>query len=423
MHQPNIVMVLVDDLGTEGVGSYGGLSIHTPRIDSLSADGMRFTQAHTTPLCTPTRVRLMTGRGGLRNYVDFATLHPEEVTFAAQLRDAGYETGVAGKWQLLGGVEPGTESSPKWSGSSPSHAGFDHWCLWQTQGRGSRYFDPTLDIDGETNIYKGKYGPEMFVDWAEAFMSQEREAPFLLYYPMALPHDPFVGTPLSRPDSDPEFANETVAERDQRHFEDMVAEVDVLVGRLLDKIEELGIADDTLFVFATDNSHSRQVTLTTEGREYSGRKYITSDLGTRVPLIVRWPGKIDSGQESGALVDLMDLMPTFIEAGHAELPGGVTLDGKSLLPLLVKGEPFERDALTFWYHPRPHDQNTQECRWARGPQYKLYGDGNLFDLDEDPRELRPLAIESDSEAESAARTVLQDHLNRMPSKPARVTPN
>lgn len=418
--QPNIVLVLVDDLGTEGLGCYGGLSIPTPRIDGLATEGARYTQAHTTPLCTPTRVRLMTGRGGLQNYVDFGTLHPDEVTFAQQLKKAGYETGVVGKWQLLGDVVANKGGESSWTGSSPSHAGFESWCLWQTESRGSRYFDPTLDFDGQTQVLDGQYGPDVFVEWAEAFIAQERSAPFLLYYPMVLPHDPFVGTPGSLPDSSPELEDETESERNQRYFEDMARHIDVVIGRLLDQIEELGIAEQTLFVFATDNSHSRHVMLTAEGREYGGRKYITNDFGTRVPLIVRWPGRINSKQEVGDLVDLMDLMPTLIEAGGAELPQGVQIDGDSLLPTLIDGAAWDREALTFWYHPRPHAEGAAESRWARGQRFKLYGDGRLFDLDKDPLEGRPLLIDTASGPAQKARIKLQAHLDALPERPARV---
>jgi arylsulfatase A-like enzyme len=160
--------------------------------------------------------------------------------------------------------------------------------------------------------------------------------------------------------------------------------------------------------------------LTAEGREYGGRKYITNDFGTRVPLIVRWPGRINSKQEVGDLVDLMDLMPTLIEAGGAELPQGVQIDGDSLLPTLIDGAPWDREALTFWYHPRPHAEGAAESRWARGQRFKLYGDGRLFDLDKDPLEGRPLLIDTASGPAQKARIKLQAHLDALPERPARV---
>jgi arylsulfatase A len=368
---PNIILIMVDDLGTEGIGCYGGDLVPTPRIDRLAAEGARFTAAHTTPLCTPTRVRLMTGRGGLRNYVDFATLAPEEATFATQLQAAGYATGITGKWQLSGrSISMGT-SQP--NGSTPSGAGFDTWCLWQVGARGSRYFDPLLDIDGEKTKLKGEYGPDVFKDWAKTFMGSERDQPFFLYYPMALPHDPFDGTPASAPAP----AGETNAQRAQRHFQDMVAHIDKIVGELLDHAGDLGIADNTLVIFTTDNSHSGKVWLTTGGAPTFGSKEDPIEAGTHVPLIVRWPGQVAAQSEVHDLVDLMDLMPTVVEAGGGELPAGVTIDGVSLVPRLTLGQPLDRKALAFWYDPRPLGDESDPVRWARSATHKLYGDGRL----------------------------------------------
>lgn len=368
---PNIILILVDDLGVEGIGCYGGDLVPTPRIDRLAAEGARFTAAHTTPLCTPTRVRLMTGRGGLRNYVDFATLDPTEATFATQLRAAGYATGVTGKWQLSGRDFSRETGLPK--GSTPGGAGFDTWCLWQVGARGSRYFDPLLDIDGVKTTLKGEYGPDVFKDWAKDFMGQERDQPFLLYYPMALPHDPFDGTP----DSKPAPEGETDGKRAQRHFQDMVAHIDKIVGELVDHAASLGIADNTLVIFTTDNSHSGQVWLTAGGAPVFGSKKAPIDSGTHVPLIASWPGQVAAGSEVHDLADLMDLMPTVVEAGGGALPTGVTIDGVSLLPRLTQGEPLDRKALAFWYDPRPLGDESDPVRWARSATHKLYDNGRL----------------------------------------------
>ena len=144
--RPNIVLIMVDDLGAEAIGCYGGSDYSTPHIDALARSGMRFEHAHSTPLCTPTRVRIMTGRGSLRSYQRFSILHPEERTFAHHLGEAGYATAVAGKWQLFGARHYGAWAG---RGTLPDDAGFDAWSLWQVDELGSRYWDPLYERDGE----------------------------------------------------------------------------------------------------------------------------------------------------------------------------------------------------------------------------------------------------------------------------------
>ena len=405
---PNIILILVDDLGVEGIGCYGGDLVPTPRIDRLAAEGALFTAAHTTPLCTPTRVRLMTGRGGLRNYVDFAILDPGEATFATQLRAAGYATGVTGKWQLTG--RNLSQKAGLHNGSTPNGAGFDTWCLWQVGARGSRYFDPLLEIDGVETSLKGKYGPDVFKDWAKDFMDKSRDQPFLLYYPMALPHDPFDGTP----DSKPAPKGETNAKRAQRHFQDMVAHIDKIVGELVDHAASLGIADNTLVIFTTDNSHSGKVWLTAGGAPVFGSKEAPIESGTHVPLIAYWPGQVAAGSEVHDLVDLMDLMPTVVEAGGAALPTGVTIDGVSLLPRLTQGEPLGREALAFWYDPRPIGDDSDPVRWARSATHKLYDDGRLVRITAGDLEA--------PDTDPIQRALLEEALARLPEPRIRVQP-
>ena len=156
---PNVVLIFADDVGVEAFGCYGGTSYDTPNLDALAAGGMRFTHCYSQPLCTPSRVKLMTGKSNQRNYVSFSILDPGERTFAHMARDAGYATAVAGKWQLLG-----WEGYGEWAGrgSTPAQAGFDSWCLWQVEELGKRYWDPTLDVDGELmKKIEGVYGPDL----------------------------------------------------------------------------------------------------------------------------------------------------------------------------------------------------------------------------------------------------------------------
>jgi arylsulfatase A-like enzyme len=416
-------VILADDLGPEGFGCYGGELTASPHVDALSAAGVRFTDAHTTPLCTPTRVRLMTGRSGPRSYTGFRTLDPAERTFAHQLQDAGYATAVVGKWQLSGDRGPVASDLP---GTLPAEAGFDRWCLWQVTELGSRYGDPTLEIDGQRVQRPGAYGPDVFVEYAEAFLAEPRDEPFLLYYPMVLPHDPYGPTPLSLEAKATDgsataaelelLADEDPATRRQRHFRDMAAYTDRNVGRLLDALDRTGHADSTLVVFATDNGSARQVRGVVEGVERRGSKADTSERGTRLPLVLRWPGRVEAGTTFDAPVDLMDLMPTLVEAGGADLPGDRPIDGLSLVPALTGGATWPRELLAFDYDPYPGLPGKRRARWARGLGLKLYGDGRIFRTTEDPAERSPLDPGELTELEHEALARLEAALAALPGR-------
>ena len=154
---------------------------NTPFLDSLAQGGMRFEHAHSQPICTPSRVKIMTGISNARNYVRFALLDPRATTFGNLVKKAGYKTCIAGKWQLKGGFE------------GPNKFGFDEYSLWQLTRRPSRYPNPGLETNGKEFDYdKGEYGPDLVSDYLCEFMERNKEGPFLAYYPMILPHWPFV---------------------------------------------------------------------------------------------------------------------------------------------------------------------------------------------------------------------------------------
>ena len=178
--KPNIVMIMADDLGYECLGANGGTSYKTPVLDQMATEGMRFEHCYSQPICTPSRVKLMTGISNIRNYVKFGYLDLKLTTFAQVLQKAGYATCVVGKWQLEGGYE------------APNQFGFDEYALWQLNRRPSRYPNGGLEINGKQVDYtKGEYLPDVVSDYACDFMEKHREKPFLLYYPMILTHCPF----------------------------------------------------------------------------------------------------------------------------------------------------------------------------------------------------------------------------------------
>jgi arylsulfatase A len=394
--RPNLIVFLVDDAGVEAFGPYGG-EHPTPHLDRLAAGGARFDACHSQPLCTPSRVKLMTGRSNLRNYVAFSILDPGEWTLGHMLQEAGYATGVVGKWQLFG-----ADSYPeRWQGAGtrPEDAGFDSWCLWQVERLGSRYRSPLLEVDGELVEHgEDAYGPDVFATWATDFIAAHEREPFFLYYPMVLTHSPFEPTPGS---ADPE------APASPAHFGDMVTHVDAVVGRVLAELEARGLTERTLVLFTSDNGAEASIVSRRNGREVRGGKRTTTDSATHVPLLLSHPGSIPAGGVCDDLVDLADVLPTLAEAAGLVLGPERELEGRSLLPQAQgrRGDP--REALFCYSNPRPDQRPRWETRFARDHRFKLYGDGRLFDVVADPTEASPLprGRQADAARERLARVL------------------
>ena len=168
-NSPNIILIMADDLGYETLGINGSDDYNTPNLDKLAQEGMNFTQTYAMPLCTPSRVQIMTGKYNFRNYIGFGLLDPNELTFADYLKDAGYKTFIAGKWQLYGNENQQELAGGK-IGSLPEEAGFDEYFLWQIKELGSRYKDPLISSNSGTQTYTGKYGPDLFTEQVNLFM-------------------------------------------------------------------------------------------------------------------------------------------------------------------------------------------------------------------------------------------------------------
>jgi arylsulfatase A len=396
--RPNIILILADDLGYETVGADGATSYRTPQLDRLAATGMRFTHCFVQPLCTPTRVQLMTGRYNVRNYISFGNMDPQAVTFANLLQQAGYATCIVGKWQLGRDL------------ALPKKFGFDEYCLWQHTRRPPRYANPGLEINGvERNYTNGEYGPDLVNDYALDFVTRKKDGPFLLYYSMMLTHAPYQPTPDSR-DWDPKAQGEQVNAQPE-HFADMVAYMDKLVGRLVVRLEALGIRDNTLLFFVGDNGTGRGTRSLMGDRLVIGGKGTTTDAGMHVPLIASWPGKVAAGSVCGDLVDSTDFLPTLLDAAGVTAPRGLLLDGRTFLPQVLGAEGRPRDWIYSWYSPRQSaDMTVRE--FAFNHRYKLYRSGPFFDLTGDAQEKRPLAVASLAGEAAAAAQLLQKALDR-----------
>jgi arylsulfatase A len=394
--RPNIILIMADDFGYECVTANGGQSYKTPNLDRLAASGMRFEQCHVQPLCTPTRVQLMTGIYNVRNYLNFGTLMRSETTFANLLQKAGYVTGICGKWQL------GREKD------SPQHFGFDESYLWQHTRRPPRYANPGLEHNGmEKEFPEGSYGPSLVHDFANDFITRHKDHSFFLYYPMILTHDPFQPTPDSS-DWDPKAEGESV-QRDPKHFADMTAYMDKLIGQLDAKLAELAIRENTLLMFIGDNGTSPSITSQWHGTAYQGGKGTTTRRGHHVPFIASWPQTLKQGRVSQDLISAADFLPTICDAAEIDVPSNI--DGVSFLPQLhgEKGRP--REWLYSWYSPRQKlDLTVREFVFDHG--YKLYRTGEFFDLAVDPFEKNPLDISTLPEKQRLAHTKLRAALKQ-----------
>jgi arylsulfatase A len=421
--RPNIILIMADDQGYETIAANGGTSYKTPNIDRLAANGMRFENAYAHPLCTPSRVALMTGQYNFRNYTSFGELRLTEKTFGNMLRDAGYKTAIVGKWQLSEG-----------DFQAPFHFGFEEYLLWhfgmrldgvQAPGApGSRYWDPIFYRNGKLlPNAKGQFGPDVMADFVEDYIRRHQTQPFFLYYPMTLPHDPWIEPPgytttgrfsgelraFYGPQEEKVGASEN--EERQRRFVAMIEYADKLVGRVTAQLAALRLTEKTLVVFTSDNGNYPALRSTINGREMTGDKGRPTDAGTHVPLIAQWKSHIPPGKVNQDLIDFTDVLPTLADITEASLPAGVTVDGRSFAPQLLgqKGKPRE----WIFCHYDPRWLNFEFARYAQDKQYKLYHNAALYDYRRDPLEKSPLAQTSLTPAQEQSRQKLQRALNTL----------
>jgi arylsulfatase A len=388
---PNIILIMADDMGFECIGVNGCEDYKTPVLDKLAAEGVRFTNAFANPICTPSRVKIMTGQYNVRNYVRFGLLEKGQKTFAHALKNAGYATCIAGKWQL------GREKN------YPQHFGFEQSCLWQhtrprvktVKGKryDSRYGQPYLEINGREREYgEGEYGPQVCADFVCDFVQKNRDKPFLVYYPMILTHCPFDPTPDSE-EWDPKRLGSTDYKGDvtkhKKLFGDMVTYADKIVGQIDAKLRGLGIRENTLLIFTGDNGTDKPIITNCNGMEVVGGKGQMNDNGTRTPLIVSWPGTIQKGVVADTLVDFTDMFPTICEAVGVKMPEEYPGDGVSFFPVLTGEERKAKPWVYFWYRGQV---------FARTKEYKYLcmedlSNPRLFDVSK-PYNPKPLGGDS-----------------------------
>jgi arylsulfatase len=406
--RPNVIIIMTDDQGYGDLGVTGNPHVRTPHIDGFAKESTRFNNFFVSPVCAPTRASLMTGRYSLRTgirdtYNGGAIMAPNEVTIAEMLKQADYKSGIFGKWHL-------GDNYP----SRPTDQGFDESLIHLSGGMGQvgdittyfkgdrSYFDPVLWHNNKKESYEG-YCSDIFTEQAIKFIDKNKDAPFLCYLAFNAPH-----TPLQVPekyyeqykDIDPAagFENDSrprtpMTEKDKedaRKVYAMVTNIDDNVGKLLKKLDDLGIADNTLIIFMTDNG-PQQIRYVAGMR---GRKGNVYQGGVRVPFFMKYPARFDTNIDIETRAAHIDILPTLAELCNVALPKETLIDGKSLVPVIMGKEVDWTDRSLFFYWTRRYPELYNNMTLLKG-KYKLVGktdynaaikDFELFNLDTDPYE-------------------------------------
>lgn len=386
---PNIVLVMTDDQGYGDLGFTGNPILKTPHLDAFARQSVRFTDFHVSPTCAPTRASLMTGRHEFRSGVTH-TIHERErlslkaVTLPQILKTVGYTTGIFGKWHL------GDEDAYQ-----PSRRGFDEVFIHGAGGigqtyagscgdaPGNTYFDPAIRHNGRFVKTKG-YCTDVFFSQALQWMDAKRKAksPFFAYITPNAPH-----APLQCPE---EYIQRYAGKVDTNaaKFFGMIANTDDNFGRLITKLDEWGIARDTLVIFMTDNGGTVGVKIFNAGMR--GAKNTPYEGGVRVPSFWRWPAGFAGGRDCAALTAHVDILPTLAEMTGAKLPD-IALDGRSLLPLLKHPQADWPDRFLFTHIGRWEKGRAGESKFAncavRNSRFRFVNNQELYDLKTDPGEM------------------------------------
>ena len=412
IRKPNVILIMADDIGYEGVSINGSLSYNTPNLDKLASNGVNFTKAIANPLCTPSRVKIMTGKYNYRNYDYFTHLNASEKTFGNLFKENGYETAIVGKWQLNGLKIKEIDQKIKEDNTRPYKFGFDEYCLWQltkTKDFGERFANPLIEQNGKFLVRnKDLYGPDIVSDYAVDFIKRNKEKPFFIYYPMLLAHDPFVPTPDSKEWNNPDSRYK----KNNLFFKDMVEYMDKIVGKIVQELKAQGIEDNTLIMFVGDNGTNRNLLTKTVFGDVKGAKGNTITHGVHVPMIANWPSKIKNPIVYDGLVDLTDFYATFSDILNVSNES----DGESLMDIFSGNKKNVREIVTIYYEPK-WSPNVSKYRnvFSQDTTYKLYKNGDFFDIQNDILEENSLNVELLNEKEKLILEKLSKQLSNFPS--------
>lgn len=374
---------MTDDMGYETVGYNEATNYKTPNLDKLARESVVFTNCDAQPLCCPTRVKLVTGQYNYCNYKGWGSFDLEFPAVGKMMQQAGYATAVFGKWHM---------------NQRPANVGFDESCVFNDKGRLSHaehmkyyYYNNPNIIDGGKRVMVN-YPPDRFNQRVLECIDKHKKKPFFIYYPLMLSHNPFQPTPDSQDKTSTGW---------QRNFEDMVAYADKMIGNVIAKLKAEGLYDDTVIFYTSDNGTKTLVHEMTDGEAIYGGKGTQTFDGCHVPLFVKYDGAHKTCDD---LVDFTDFYPTIASIAGVRKEGqSELLDGVSLLPVLEnkirEGKPYIFSAYT-------HPLNA----YIRNKQYKLYFDGRLYDIVNDPREIKPFYTRNDALETAKARRELKSQL-------------
>jgi arylsulfatase A len=427
--KPNIIFILADDLGYGELGCYGQKKILTPRLDKMAAEGVRFTNAYSgNAVCAPSRCNLMTGyhpgHAWVRNnrtygYEGQTPLPASTVTIAKLLKGAGYATGAMGKWGLGG---PGSEGDP-------NKQGFDYFYGFNCQGHAHNHYpfylwknDQRVDQPGNDGTYTGKtFSHDMFEKEALDFIQANKARPFFLFLPFTVPHVAIqVPGDSMEPYKDweekPYWGDKGYLPhpRPRAGHAAMITRMDRSVGRIFDLLAKLGLDENTIVVFSSDNGSidgvgGHDLAFFNGNGPLRGQKGQLYEGGIRVPFIARWPGRIKAGTTSDVPIAFWDVLPTLCDVAQVAKPSGV--DGATLLPLLLGGAAPSREFL-YWEFPGYGGQQAVRMgRWKamRTDLMKGPAKTQLYDLAEDIAESKDVASSNPEVVAKIEKIMAENH--------------
>ncbi len=397
--RPNIILVITDDQGYGDVACHGHPYLKTPNLDTLYTQSLRLTDFHVSPTCAPTRSALMSGRLPFKNGVTHTILERERmalssVTIAQQLKEAGYTTGIFGKWHL-GDEEP----------YLPNRRGFDEMFIHGAGGigqsypgscadvPGNSYFDPVIRHN-DTYVKTKGFCTDVFFRQALGWIKQSKDKgrPFFAYITTNAPHAPYIC-----PDQYKDYYQQHTDNKSRVGFFGMIQNIDDNMGLLMSKLTEWELSENTLLIFMSDNGSAAG----DFNAGLKGRKGTVNEGGTKVPGFWRWPGKLEAGRDVDTLTRHVDLYPTFLAIAGAKSPVEYELEGRSLLPLLQGDKAPWPDRYTFFHAGRwakagapgnwsKGDADPQASKYknfaVRSERWRLVGTDQLYDIDADPGE-------------------------------------
>lgn len=424
MKQPNIILIMVDDLGYGDLGCYGQREIETPNIDKLAERGLRFTNFYAgSPVCAPSRSVLMTGqhtghttvRGnfgkdgvlGLGGGVGRVPLKDRDTTVAEVLKSLGYCTAMTGKWGL---------GEPKTSGL-PNKQGFDEWFGYLNQRRAHSHYPDYLwknrkkyAIKMNANGGRKVYSHSLFTNFATEYIERKasRSKPFFLYIPYLLPHSNYEIPEINPIYRSKQWSNE------EKVYASMVTLIDSDLGKIGEAIEKAGIAQNTMLIFTSDNGAARrwQGTFDSSG-SLRGKKRDVYEGGIKVPLIISMPNTIPQGQTNGSISYFADLLPTLWDFGGGK--PSLSGDGISLKETILKNSLLSPNRILYWeFHEEGGKQAARQGKWKavrlEVDKKGFHNDIQLYNLEEDPQEKNDLAQEFPKITDRFLRILEQEHV-------------